>query len=148
MGFTQKGRIEYALQGGHLNNDAIDNSGGVDMSDHEVNLKILLNPLVQQEKMTFEERNELLASMTEEVAKVVLHNNDTHGKQLSLDKVRSEIDPLHFSSTIQWICLRGNISRQILNLPTDEELLDRQELGQGLTRPRCCSRCSRKDAYL
>ena len=73
LGFTQNGRIEYALVGGRLNTDAIDNSGGVDMSDHEVNLKILLNPLVQDGSLSLEDRNSLLESMTEEVAQDVFH---------------------------------------------------------------------------
>ena len=72
LGFTQNGRIEYALSGGRLNTDAIDNSGGVDMSDHEVNLKILLNPLVANGSLALDDRNTLLESMTEEVAQDVL----------------------------------------------------------------------------
>ena len=66
LGFTQLGRIEYALQGGIINTDFIDNSAGVDCSDHEVNIKILLNPLVLTDKMSIEERNQLLEKMTED----------------------------------------------------------------------------------
>ena len=106
LGFTQNGRIEYALSGGRLNTDAIDNSGGVDMSDHEVNLKILLNPLVATGTLALDDRNTLLESMTEEVAQDVLGNNDCHGRQLSLDKLRSEADPMAFSIAIQWVCTR------------------------------------------
>ncbi|MEC8382244.1 MAG: NAD-glutamate dehydrogenase domain-containing protein, partial [Myxococcota bacterium] len=135
LGFTQNGRIEYALVGGRLNTDAIDNSGGVDMSDHEVNLKILLNPLVQQGSLSLEDRNSLLESMTEEVAQDVLHNNDIHGRQISLDKLRSEQDALWFSSAIQWVCNQSQVTRAFLRLPTDEELALRQQSGQGLTRP-------------
>ena len=135
LGFTQNGRIEYALNGGHINTDAIDNSGGVDMSDHEVNLKILLNPLVANGSLALEDRNTLLESMTEEVAQDVLHNNDCHSRQLSLDKLRSEADPLAFSIAIQWVCNRSNATRAFLRLPTDEELGKRQTLGKGLTRP-------------
>ena len=69
LGFTQRGRIEYALErGGLINTDAIDNSAGVDCSDHEVNIKILLNQLVEAGDLTFKQRNELLASMTDEVS--------------------------------------------------------------------------------
>ena len=135
LGFTQNGRIEYALSGGRLNTDAIDNSGGVDMSDHEVNLKILLNPLVASGSLALEDRNVLLASMTEEVAQDVLGNNDCHGRQLSLDKMRSEADPMAFSIAIQWVCTRSNATRAFLRLPSDEELAKRQTLGKGLTRP-------------
>ena len=135
LGFTQNGRIEYALSGGRLNTDAIDNSGGVDMSDHEVNLKILLNPLVASGALPLDDRNTLLESMTEEVAQDVLGNNDCHGRQLSLDKLRSEADPMAFSIAIQWVCTRSNATRAFLRLPSDEELAKRQTLGKGLTRP-------------
>jgi glutamate dehydrogenase len=135
LGFTQNGRIEYAINGGRLNTDAIDNSGGVDMSDHEVNIKILLNPLVQSASLSLERRNEILEQMTEEVAQAVLHNNNTHSFQISLDKVRSEQDPLSFSSSIQWVCNRSEVTRAFLRLPSDDELLRRQQAGQGLTRP-------------
>lgn len=135
LGFTQNGRIEYALVGGRLNTDAIDNSGGVDMSDHEVNLKILLNPLVQKGSLSLDDRNTLLESMTEEVAQDVLRNNDIHGRQISLDKLRSEQDALWFSSAIQWVCNQSQVTRAFLRLPTDDELALRQQNGQGLTRP-------------
>ena len=135
LGFTQNARIEFALHNGSINTDAIDNSGGVDMSDHEVNLKILLNPMVQKGKLSLEDRNSLLEEMTEEVAQMVLHNNDTHGRQLSLDLLRSKKDPMKFSSIIQWVCSKGNVSRNALRLPTDEELLRRHTLNEGLTRP-------------
>ena len=135
LGFTQKGRIEYALNGGRLNTDAIDNSGGVDMSDHEVNLKILLNPMVAAGELGLEERNTLLESMTEEVAQDVLSNNNIHGRQLSLDSVRSEADPMAFAIAIQWVCTRSATTRAFLRLPSDEELARRQTMGKGLTRP-------------
>ena len=135
LGFTQNGRIEYALNGGRLNTDAIDNSGGVDMSDHEVNLKILLNPLVASGALALDDRNTLLESMTEEVAQDVLGNNDCHARQLSLDKLRSEADPMAFAIAIQWVCTRSNASRTFLRLPSDDELAKRQALGKGLTRP-------------
>jgi len=123
------------LHNGSINTDAIDNSGGVDMSDHEVNLKILLNPMVQKGTLSLEDRNSMLEEMTEEVAQMVLHNNDTHGRQLSLDLLRSKKDPMKFSSIIQWVCSKGNVSRNALRLPTDEELLRRHTLNEGLTRP-------------
>ncbi len=75
LGFTQRGRIEYALAGGRLNTDFIDNSAGVNTSDLEVNIKILLNPLVRGRRLTRGERNQLLARMTDEVAALVLRNN-------------------------------------------------------------------------
>jgi|GEM_PF-4279732 NAD-specific glutamate dehydrogenase len=72
---SQLGRIEFALNGGHCNTDFIDNSGGVDCSDREVNIKILLNRLVAQGDLTFKQRNELLGDMTEDVSRLVLQSN-------------------------------------------------------------------------
>ncbi len=135
LGFTSAGRIEYALRGGRINTDFIDNSGGVDMSDHEVNLKILLNPMVTDGILTLDQRNALLESMTEEVARDVLANNDRHGRQLSLDQARALRDPMTFSGAIDWVCRKGNRSRATLSLPTDDVLQRRALAGQGVTRP-------------
>jgi glutamate dehydrogenase len=135
LGFTQAGRIEYALGGGRINTDAIDNSGGVDMSDHEVNLKILLNPMVARGALGPDERNVLLEELTDEVAEDVLANNERHGRQLSLDVLRSARDPMVYSRTIDWVCQRSDVSRAQLVLPTDDTLHRRKALGQGLTRP-------------
>ena len=135
LGFTQAARIEYAQRGGRINTDAIDNSGGVDLSDHEVNLKILLNPMVAAGKLGWEERNELLKALTDQVANAVLDDNDTHGRQLSLDQVRSCRDPLLFSRTIDWVVSRGGRSRADLVLPSDEDLARRALASVGITRP-------------
>ncbi len=135
LGFTQAARIEYAQRGGRINNDAVDNSGGVDLSDHEVNLKILLNPMVAAGRLSLDERNTLLESMTEEVAQSVLANNDRHGRQLSLDQVRSARDPMQYARVIDWVTARGGRSRAELVLPSDEDLARRGAVGQGLTRP-------------
>ena len=135
LGFTQAGRIEYALSGGRINTDAIDNSGGVDMSDHEVNLKILLNPMVARGALRVEERNELLEALTDEVADDVLANNDRHGRQLSLDVLRSARDPMFFSRTIDWVCQRSGVTRAAMVLPSDDTLQRRKASQQGLTRP-------------
>ena len=135
LGFTQAGRIEYALGGGRINTDAIDNSGGVDMSDHEVNLKILLNPMVARGALGTAERNELLEALTEEVAEDVLANNERHARQLSLDVLRSARDPMVFSRTIDWVCQRSDVSRSDLVLPSDDTLQRRKANQQGLTRP-------------
>jgi glutamate dehydrogenase len=135
LGFTQAGRIEYALGGGRINTDAIDNSGGVDMSDHEVNLKILLNPLVARGELGPDARNTLLEALTDEVADDVLANNDRHGRQLSLDVLRSARDPMFFSRTIDWVCQRSGVTRAALVLPSDDTLQRRKASQQGLTRP-------------
>ncbi len=135
LGFTQAGRIEYEQKGGRINTDFIDNSGGVDMSDHEVNLKILLNPLVRGERLSWDERNVLLEELTNQVADDVLANNERHGLQLSLDSVRSNRDPMLYSRTIDWITQQGSLSRAQLGLPSDDDLKRRARSGTGLTRP-------------
>jgi glutamate dehydrogenase len=135
LGLTQAARVEFAQRGGRINTDAIDNSGGVDMSDHEVNLKILLSPLLESEELTMEARNTLLEKMTVEVADEVLANSDAHGKQLSLDQIRSAQDPLFFSRTIEWVCRKSGTSRSMLTLPSDDDLARRVQNRQGLTRP-------------
>ncbi len=86
LGLTQLGRIEYALSGGKINTDAIDNSAGVDCSDHEVNIKILLNSVVAEGRMNEEQRNKLLAEMTDEVGALVLRDNYFQTQSLSVRK--------------------------------------------------------------
>ena len=135
LGFTQAGRIEYALAGGRLNTDATDNSGGVDMSDHEVNLKILLSGLVAAGALDMEARNTFIEELTDEVAAAVLHNNDVHARQLSLDLIRSANDPFPFDRTIHWVCREGGLSRAQLTLPTSDEIGRRIDRRQGLARP-------------
>jgi len=135
LGFTPEARIEYALNGGRLNTDAIDNSGGVDMSDHEVNLKILVGAPVARGELNEEQRNTLLESLTDTVARQVLANNDTHGRQISLDQIRSARDPLFFWPTIQWVETRGGRSIADLHLPSNDVLRRRTAARLGLTRP-------------
>ena len=84
LGFTQRARVEYALAGGRILTDAIDNSAGVDCSDHEVNIKILLGDVVATGDMTEKQRNELLVEMTDDVARLVLRNNYRQTQALSL----------------------------------------------------------------
>ena len=135
LGFTQNARVEYALNGGRLNTDFVDNSGGVDTSDHEVNLKILLNPMVASGRITEEQRNDFLRSMTDEVAEYVLEDNNANGRLISLDVVRSARDPNPYGRAIDWLCNRGNVSRAFLCLPTDDVLRRRAATRQGLVRP-------------
>ncbi len=135
LGLTQAARVEYALRGGRLNTDAIDNSGGVDMSDHEVNLKILLSAATADGTLKTAARNKLLEKLTEIVAELVLDNSDTHAGQLSLDQIRSGRDPLFFSRTIEWVCKHSNTTRTALTLPSDDDLGRRASARQGLTRP-------------
>ncbi|AXK71860.1 NAD-glutamate dehydrogenase [Lysobacter sp. TY2-98] len=135
LGFTQLGRIEAAQHGVLLNTDFIDNSAGVDTSDHEVNIKILLNAAVQQKKLTFDDRNKLLASMTDEVGALVLTDNYRQNQALSMME-RMSVSRLgskqHFIRTLE---SQGLLDRQIEFLPSDAEFAERKARGQGLTRP-------------
>ena len=135
LGLTQLGRIEAAQAGALLNTDFIDNSAGVDTSDHEVNIKILLNAVVQDKKLTVEARNKLLASMTDEVAELVLWDNYRQNQAISLME-RMSVKRLgskqHFIRTLEQ---QGLLDRQIEFLPSDAELSARKARGQGMTRP-------------
>ncbi len=90
LGFTQRARIEYALGGGRINIDGIDNAGGVDTSDHEVNLKILLNTVSSHEDLCSEERQNTLRSMTDQVVNLVLESNYNQSLAISLDEFFSK----------------------------------------------------------
>ncbi len=135
LGMTQKGRIEAAQKGVILNTDFIDNSAGVDTSDHEVNIKILLNDAVARKEITVDERNTQLASMTEEVGDLVLRDNYRQNQAITLME-RQTVARLgsmaHFIRTLE---AEGSLDRQVANLPSDAELLDRKSHGLGLTRP-------------
>ncbi|MFC7301926.1 NAD-glutamate dehydrogenase [Cognatiluteimonas weifangensis] len=135
LGMTQLGRIEAAQQGVLLNTDFIDNSAGVDTSDHEVNIKILLNGEVQRGKLKLADRNKLLASMTDEVAALVLNDNYRQNQAISLMQ-RMSVARLgskqHFIRTLE---SQGLLDRQIEYLPSDAEFAERKARGQGLTRP-------------
>ncbi|MCB9677510.1 MAG: NAD-glutamate dehydrogenase [Alphaproteobacteria bacterium] len=135
LGLTAKGRIEAGRLGVRLNTDAIDNSGGVDLSDHEVNLKILLNLPLSRGELTNEQRNALLEELTDEVADLVLANNDAHGRQISRDQIRSQQDIFQFGRAIAFVERNFGVRRRQLSLPTDAELAERAEKGEGLTRP-------------
>ena len=135
LGLTQLGRIEAAQHGVLLNTDFIDNSAGVDTSDHEVNIKILLNAVVKAKKLTVDARNALLASMTDEVAALVLNDNYRQNQAISVME-RMSVTRLgskqHFIKTLE---AQGKLDRQIEDLPSDAELAERKARGQGLTRP-------------
>jgi glutamate dehydrogenase len=136
LGLTQLARLEYWRSGGLINTDAVDNSGGVDMSDHEVNLKILMDHLVKKGIIAGrEERNRILAEMTEEVAGLVLQDNDRQALALSLDGRRSALRYKDFVSVIDEMVGSGVLSRADEAVPEREELLASPERGRGLARP-------------
>ncbi|QTS83910.1 NAD-glutamate dehydrogenase [Coxiella endosymbiont of Amblyomma nuttalli] len=135
LGVTQLGRIEYELNGGKINTDFIDNSAGVDCSDHEVNVKILLNYIVAQGNMTEKQRNELLASMTDEVARLVLEDNYFQNKTLSLASYLAVRDFELNKRFLDVLEQERKINRSLEFLPDDKTLLERRAAGLGLTRP-------------
>jgi glutamate dehydrogenase len=135
LGFTQKARIEYALAGGRINTDAIDNSAGVDMSDHEVNLKILLQPAVSRGALSFEERNRALAQCAEEVARRVITDNRDQVLSLSLEQIRSRTNLDTFRNHVLAIEEGGIVHRGDIMFPDRQELAERRSRYSGLTRP-------------
>jgi glutamate dehydrogenase len=135
LGFTQLARVDYARAGGRINTDAIDNSGGVDMSDHEVNIKILLEPLVRSGELSLQQRNRLLAQMTDEVSRLVLKNNYSQSLCLSLSERQSRNDLLLFESLLNYLAERGGLNPQVEYLPSHKAFEERRKLGEGLTRP-------------
>ncbi|MEU2874245.1 NAD-glutamate dehydrogenase [Streptomyces olivoreticuli] len=141
LGLTQLGRIEFARAGGpestggRINTDAIDNSAGVDTSDHEVNIKILLNALVSDGDMTVKQRNKLLAEMTDEVGELVLRNNYAQNVALS-NAVAQAPSLLHAHQRIMRRLTRdGHLDRALEFLPTDRQIRERLSAGRGLTQP-------------
>ncbi|MCP8631746.1 NAD-glutamate dehydrogenase [Pseudomonas mosselii] len=134
LGMTQLGRVEFGLNGGATNTDFIDNAGGVDCSDHEVNIKILLNEVVQGGDMTEKQRNQLLGSMTDEVAGLVLGNNYKQTQALSLAARRARERIAEYKRLMADLESRGKLDRAIEFLPTEEQLAERLAAGQGLTR--------------
>ena len=138
LGFTQRGRIEYALGGGRINTDALDNSGGVDMSDHEVNLKILLGGAVTRGVLSLEERNRLLEEMTDEVSRLVIANNVAQSLAISLDEPRSREALDDFSALVDSFEREGLLERLAEGIPPRDEIDDRASQGIGLTRPTLC----------
>ena len=135
LGVSQLGRIEYAQSGGRLNTDFIDNSAGVNTSDVEVNLKILLNPLQRAGRLRDSERNRLLAKMTDDVAALVLRNNYLQSQALSTAALWAVARLPEHRHLIRQLERAGELNRALEFLPDDETLTERQRAGMGLTRP-------------
>ncbi|MHA6203961.1 NAD-glutamate dehydrogenase [Dyella soli] len=135
LGFTQKGRIEAAQHGVLLNTDFIDNSAGVDTSDHEVNIKILLGDAVQRNELTTDQRNTLLASMTDEVGQLVLWDNYRQNQAITLMEHQSVQRIGSMAHFIRMLESEGLLDRQVENLPGETELIERKTRGIGMTRP-------------
>jgi glutamate dehydrogenase len=135
LGFTQRGRIEYAQAGGRINTDFIDNAAGVDTSDREVNLKILLGLAIERGELTLEERNELLEGCTEEVVRAVLYDSYLQAQILSQElAVAADRNEASEDLMLQ-LEADGELDRAVEFLPTSEEMAERRGRGEGLTRP-------------
>ncbi|MGH8273524.1 MAG: NAD-glutamate dehydrogenase [Gammaproteobacteria bacterium] len=135
LGFTQRGRIEYALAGGHITTDFIDNSAGVDCSDHEVNIKILLNQVRRSKRLSEADRRKLLASMTEEVESLVLRDNYLQSLALSVAESQTAERLNEDAHLLRTLEREGHLNRQLEALPSEEEIAERRVSGRGLTRP-------------
>ena len=135
LGFTQLGRIDYAIGGGLIYTDAIDNSAGVDTSDHEVNIKILLGDVIAAGEMTLKQRNNLLDEMTDEVAELVLENN--RAQTLALMIARQQSLPMVnvHARYLDALEREGWLDRGLEFLPSDKQIAERQSTGSGLTTP-------------
>ena len=135
LGVTQRGRIEFARAGGKINTDALDNSAGVDCSDHEVNIKILLDRLVISGALPESERNSLLAEMTDEVARLVLDDNVSQNYLMGLSRFDAP-DMLNVHRRlISELEHRRGLDRELEALPTEREVANRRQNGDGLTSP-------------
>ena len=132
LGLSQRGRVEYAAHGGKINTDFIDNSAGVNTSDVEVNLKILLDaaPPIPRRR-----RNRLLAAATDEVAALVLRNNYLQSQAISLMERRALEELSEHQQLLRWLERQGELDRAVEFLPDDEEIEQRRRQGRGLTRP-------------
>ena len=135
LGITQLGRLEIVRKGGRLNTDAVDNSAGVDCSDHEVNIKILVDAVVADGEMTGKQRDRLLVEMTEEVGELVLRDNYLQNQALSVLQRRAPALLQAQARYMRNLERTGRLNRKVERLPDDEALADRAAEGQGLTRP-------------
>jgi len=135
LGVTQAGRIEYARTGGRVNTDAIDNSAGVDSSDNEVNIKILLSGAIESESLKAEERNSLLAKLTDNVAELVLQHNYDQTGMLSLAEFRAARDHDAYERLMLSLEKRGELNRDVEDLPSSETMQTITADTGGLARP-------------
>jgi glutamate dehydrogenase len=135
MGVSQLGRIEYSKNNGRINTDFIDNSAGVDCSDHEVNIKIILNEAIKQEKITLDERNEILRNMTKEVENLVLQDNFKQTRSITIMEKASSLNINMFSYLIKYIEKEGLLNRSVEFLPSEKEMENRIKYNDSLTRP-------------
>ena len=135
LGFTHAARVEFAARGGRINTDFIDNSGGVDLSDHEVNIKLALAPLVRDGTMAFKARNKLLEELAPAVCQLVLETNRNQARALSLEERASATDPSDHLALLKDLRRDGLIEKTPTGFPDTEDVPRRREAGVGLLRP-------------
>jgi glutamate dehydrogenase len=135
LGCTQRGRIEFAATGGHINTDAIDNAGGVNCSDHEVNIKVLLDSVVAAGDMTVKQRNALLAEMTDAVAERVLKGSYSQTQALSLARFQAPAMLDVHDRFMRDLETTAKLDRSLEALPDAEVIAERRQAGHGLTQP-------------
>ena len=135
LGLSQLGRVEFARRGGRLNTDFIDNSAGVNCSDVEVNLKILLNGAVRARELSRVARNRLLTSMTDDVAALVLRNNYLQSQAISTLEFQAKERLSESAYAIRAFVRGGDLNRSLEFLPSEEDIAERRKAGEGLTRP-------------
>jgi glutamate dehydrogenase len=135
LGFTQLGRVEYAMAGGCVNTDAIDNSAGVDCSDHEVNIKILVSAAIEAGKLDVKDRDSLLAEMTDEVGQLVLKDNYYQTQSLAVSGLRGEKLLDAQARFIREQVKSGRLNRKVEFLPSEDAITERKARKQGLTSP-------------
>ncbi|GHB27604.1 NAD-glutamate dehydrogenase [Salinicola rhizosphaerae] len=138
LGLTQRGRMEAAEKGVRVNTDFIDNAGGVNCSDHEVNIKILLDGIVQRGDMTEKQRNALMVEMTEEVGELVVRDNYRQTQALSLSELQAKEGLGPYRRFINELEAAGSLDRELEFLPSDEALSERNNAGGGMTLPELC----------
>ena len=138
LGFTQKGRIEASFSGVKMNTDAMDNSAGVDCSDHEVNIKIAMTAAMKAGKVSLEERNEILAQMTEEVSELVLADNKNQTGAISTSYSQGYLGLGNQAQFLNSLEKSGALNRQVEFLPTNKDIAKRQADKIGMTRPELC----------
>ncbi|MFT7560994.1 MAG: glutamate dehydrogenase [Flavobacteriales bacterium] len=148
LGMTQLGRIEYALSGGACNTDFIDNAAGVDCSDHEVNIKILIDKLVEDNRITIDGRSELLSSMTDAVSEQVLDSNYRQSTAISFAQHQMSKRMTEYMRYIDALESDGQLDRALEFIPTNDELSERLAKGQVLTRPEISVLLSYSKVYL
>jgi len=135
LGFTQRGRIEYAQTGGRINADFVDNSAGVDCSDHEVNLKILMGTAIRRGDLSMEQRNGLLHEVEQDIVQHVLYDNFLQAQILSQEAELSAGRMEAFEDLMQSLEGEGSLERDLEALPSGEEMAERRRVGRGLARP-------------